>query len=214
MGAEILVRYFPHLDNQALEKLEMLEGLYKYWNSRINVLSRRDMPNLYINHVLHSLSLAKVIDFYRGETVLDIGTGGGFPGVPLAILFTDVNFTLVDSIRKKINVVENIISGLKLRNAEALHMRAEDLTGRYNYVVSRAVCAFPELVRLSRGRLNKDLTPAPSHGIYSLKGGDLDDELSGWTDRVKIYDIAGFFDQEFFLTKKIVFLSSEELEKS
>jgi len=211
LATETLVRYFPHLGNHSLEKLGMLEDLYKYWNSRINVISRRDMPNLYINHVLHSLSLAKVIDFSPGETVLDIGTGGGFPGVPLAIVFPDVNFTLVDSTGKKIKVVENIISSLKIKNADALHMRAEDLKSRYNYVVSRAVCAFPQLVRLSKGRLYAGLPSAPSHGIYSLKGGNLEAELSSWEDRVKVYEIAGFFEEEYFKNKKIVFLPSGDI---
>ncbi len=206
-----LARYFPGLDPLAAERFRQLEDLYGFWNRRINVISRKDLPNLCINHVLHSLSLARVIPFGEKDTVLDIGTGGGFPGIPLAIVFPGVHFTLIDSIAKKIRVVENITRELGLENVSATHTRAEDFKGLFHYIVSRAVCPFPELVKLSEGKLLFGTKMAPSYGIYSLKGGDLDKELAGWKTRVRLYDIRNFFEEEYFQTKKIVFLPSVEM---
>jgi len=211
LGIEILVRYFPGLCGITLDRFKLLESLYGYWNSRINVVSRKDISNLYINHVLHSLSLAKVIKFSDGETLLDIGTGGGFPGIPLAVMFPHVGFTLVDSTRKKIRVVESIAGELGLDNVRPVHTRAEDLKGQFNYVVSRAVCLFPVLVNLSSGRLIRCCSPSSCHGIYSLKGGDIDSEVEEWKEKVRIFDISDLFTEDFFLTKKIVFLPSVEL---
>ncbi|TVR72559.1 MAG: 16S rRNA (guanine(527)-N(7))-methyltransferase RsmG [Marinilabiliales bacterium] len=211
MGTQVLARYFPGLGGITLDRFKLLESLYVYWNSRINVISRKDISNLYINHVLHSLSLAKVINFSDGEALLDIGTGGGFPGIPLAVMFPHVDFTLVDSTRKKIRVVESVARELGLDNVRPVHTRAEELKGQFNYVVSRAVCLFPVLVSLSSGRLNR-YSPSSFHGIYSLKGGDVDSEVEVWKEKVRIFDISDLFAEDFFLTKKIVFLPAAELK--
>lgn len=205
-----LARYFPGLDPLAAERFGQLEDLYSFWNERINLISRKDLPNLCINHVLHSLSLARVIPFGEKETVLDIGTGGGFPGIPLAIVFPGVHFTLIDSIGKKIRVVENITRELGLDNVSASHTRAEEFKGVFHYVVSRAACSFSELVKLSAGKLLFSRQPNLSFGIYSLKGGELDAELAEWKTRVKIFYIHTFFEEEYFRNKKIVFLPSLE----
>ena len=170
------------------------------------MISRKDLPNLYLNHVLHSLSLAKVIPFAAGETVLDLGTGGGFPGIPLAILFPDVLFTLLDATGKKIMVVNSIAGDLGLSNLRAVHARAEHYRGQFNYVLSRAVCSFSRLVELSAGKLIKSRQVKSAHGIYSLKGGDLKTELAGWEGKVEIFQIGKIFREEYFLTKSIVFL--------
>ena len=211
LGSGCLARYFPGLDPVAAARFEQLADLYGFWNERINVISRKDLPNLCINHVLHSLSLAKVIPFGEKETVLDIGTGGGFPGIPLAIMFPGVHFTMIDSTGKKIRVVDNITRELGLANVATAHTRAEDFKGFFHYVVSRAVCPFPELVGLSAGKLLRSRSPELPYGIYSLKGGDLNEELSEWENRVKIFEIGNLFEEEFFLTKKIVFLPSGEI---
>ncbi len=196
----------------AVQRFEQLQELYTYWNARINVISRKDLSNLYINHVLHSLSLAKLIPFNAHETVLDIGTGGGFPGIPLAILYPEVSFTLIDATGKKIKVVESISGELDLNNITSVHARAESFKGSFHYVVSRAVCSFTNLVGLSSGKLRKDQYRTGIHGIYSLKGGNIQDEISIWKDKVKIYDIATIFHEEYFQTKKIVFLPSGEVK--
>ncbi len=210
LAPDCLARYFPGLDLLAAERFGQLEDLYCFWNERINLISRKDIPNLCINHILHSLSLARVIPFGRKDTVLDIGTGGGFPGIPLAIVFPDVHFTLIDSIGKKIRVVESITRELGLENVSAFRSRAEDFEGLFHYVVSRAACSFRDLVKLSEGKLFLGSEPSPSYGIYCLKGGDLKEELTGWKTRVKVFDIRNFFKEEYFLNKKIVFLPSAE----
>jgi 16S rRNA (guanine527-N7)-methyltransferase len=211
VGVSLIRMYFPGIDQAAVDRFEQLQVLYDFWNSRINVISRKDLPNLYINHVLHSLSLAKVIRFGAGEKALDIGTGGGFPGIPLAILNPHVEFTLVDSTGKKIKVVEEISSSLSLTNVNALHVRAEDLSGTYDYVLSRAVSSFSAMIQLSAPRFSDENLTGEFHGLYSLKGGNLDDELAGWKDRVRIFDIGDYFKEDFFRSKKIVFLPAREL---
>ena len=208
MGLGYITGYFPGLDPLVIERFQKLEGLYEFWNSKINVISRKDLSNLYLNHVLHSLSLARVIQFEDSDMVLDIGTGGGFPGIPLAIMFPCVNFTLIDSTGKKIMVVDAIARELKLQNIDALHVRAENFHSRFHYIVSRAVCSFPRLVELSSGKLVQGRPDRPYSGIYSLKGGDLTDELAEWENSVKVYQIRNLFSEEYFLTKSIVFLPS------
>lgn len=206
MGFSLIKNYFPGIDQLAAVRFERLKDLYIFWNEKINVISRKDIDNLYVNHILHSLSLSMVIPLVKGDRVLDIGTGGGFPGIPLAILYPDVNFTLIDSRGKKISVVKSIASELELNNIDALHIRAENFRGAFQYVVSRAVSSFPVLVRLSAGKFAYDKDRTGDHGLYSLKGGDLKEELAGWNDKVRIFNISSFFNEEFFMTKNIVFL--------
>ncbi len=201
------------MDPLAAGRFDKLAGLYEYWNARINVISRKDLPNLYVNHVLHSLSLAKVIPFGEDETVLDIGTGGGFPGIPLAIMFPLTHFTLIDSTAKKVRVVDSVSKDLGLANVSAVHVRAEDYMGHFHYVVSRAVSSFSEIARMSADKLSPTSSPLAAHGIYCLKGGDLQEELGDWKSRVRIFDIGSFFDEEYFNTKKIVFLPSGEIKR-
>ena len=211
MGVVIIKNYFPEIDDTVRRKLEMLQELYEFWNERINVVSRKDLSNLYINHVLHSLSLEKVIPFLPGERVLDIGTGGGFPGIPLAILNPGVEFTLLDSRGKKIKVVKNISESLSLGNVTAVHSRAEDFQGSFEYILSRAVSSFPRLVEMSAGKLPSGENTRNVHGLYSLKGGDLGKETETWKNSVKVFRIEGFFREDYFREKKIVFLPSREI---
>jgi 16S rRNA (guanine527-N7)-methyltransferase len=211
LGIGTVKNYFPHTDPDAGRKLEMLQELYGYWNEKINVISRKDLSNLYINHVLHSLSLLKVISFLPGEKVLDIGTGGGFPGIPLAIMNPGVEFILLDATGKKIKVVENISASLELGNVTAVHCRAEDFKGSVDYVVSRAVGLFTQLVRLSAGMLVPGVKTRDVHGLYSLKGGDLEKELEEWKEDVKIFRIGDFFSESWFQSKNIVFLPTAKM---
>jgi 16S rRNA (guanine527-N7)-methyltransferase len=201
------------MDQVAAGRIRRLEELYSDWNAKINVISRRDIPNLFVNHVLHSLSLAKIIPFSSTETVLDIGTGGGFPGIPLAILYPGVRFTLLDGTGKKIKVVGSIAKELQLANVEAVHSRAENFNGRFNYVISRAVSSFPRLVELSAGKLINDSTTSGIHGIYSLKGGDIKEEISAWQDHVTIYEIDKFFNEEYFKAKYVIFLPTRAISR-
>jgi 16S rRNA (guanine527-N7)-methyltransferase len=206
-GPGLIKSYFPGIDQVALQRFEQLEDLYAFWNERINVISRKDLANLYLNHILHSLSLEKVVRFMPGEKALDIGTGGGFPGIPLAILNPGVHFTLIDSRMKKIRVVKEVASALSLGNVEPVAIRAEDIRGEFHYIFSRAAGSFPLLVEWSAGKILKGTQARDVHGLYSLKGGDLDPELSSWKDKVRIYEIGNFFQEDFFKAKKIVFLS-------
>jgi 16S rRNA (guanine527-N7)-methyltransferase len=202
------------MDQISAQRFEQLEELYVYWNERINVISRKDLPNLYINHILHSLSLAKLIRFIPGENALDLGTGGGFPGIPLAILNPDVKFTLLDARGKKIKVVEDIAVTLSLNNVKTVHARAEEFMGTYNYIFSRAVGSFSRLVELSGGKLIAGGAVRDVHGLYSLKGGDLSGELVSWKNKIRIYNIGAFFQEEYFQTKSIVFLPAREFPLS
>ncbi len=198
---EIIKKYFPEFTIQQLQQLEQLHFLYNHWNTKINVISRKDIEHLYEHHVLHSLSIAKVINFDKDDRVLDVGTGGGFPGIPLAIAFPETHFTLIDSIEKKINVVKNITKELKLNNVEAVHINAKQIKGKYSYIVSRAVCPLKELVSMTKKNLFKN------NGNYVvLKGGDLTDEIKPFADKCKIIPINNFFEETFFETKKIVLL--------
>jgi 16S rRNA (guanine527-N7)-methyltransferase len=211
LGRAVIDGYFPGKDPVTSERIRQLEELYTYWNSRINVISRKDMANLYINHVLHSLSLSRIIPFRRGETVIDIGTGGGFPGIPLAIFHPDVHFTLIDGTGKKIKVVENVVKELNLKNVDAVHARAENFKGRFHFVLSRAVCSFSRLVELSGDKLIKGRSVSPEHGIYSFKGGEIVEELAQWREKVKIFNIENYFSEEYFTKKHIVFLPTQKL---
>lgn len=204
--SEIIRRYFPDLTGQQITLFSKLEEVYSQWNSRINVISRKDFDNFYTHHVLHSLSIAKVIHFGDGSRVLDAGTGGGFPGIPLAIMFPRVNFFLLDSIAKKIMVVSSAADELGLKNVVPVRKRIEEETGRYEFVISRAVMAFPELVKLTRKNISRNKEGETRNGIICLKGGDLTEELLPFRDRAIITDLSSFFPEPWFGSKKIVYL--------
>lgn len=205
MSVELIEKYFPHLSPEQKLQFTQLEELYKEWNEKINVISRKDLDSLYEKHVLHSLGIAKIMEFYPGTKVLDIGTGGGFPGIPLAILFPEVHFTLVDSIGKKITVVKEISTSIGLKNVVAIHARAEDVKEKFHFVVSRAVTQMPVFLRWLRGKFEKEQFNTKHNGVLYLKGGDLGEELSGL--KAEIYPLEKFFENEFFETKKVVYLS-------
>lgn len=205
MPTTLLLKYFPDLTEKQVEQFEKLKDLYTEWNEKINVISRKDMESLYEKHVLHSLGIAKVMEFAPGTRVLDIGTGGGFPGIPLAILFPETEFTLIDSIGKKITVVQAVAEGVGLQNVTAVHGRAEKLKEKFHFVVSRAVTQMPEFLRWLKGKFEKDQFNSKHNGILYLKGGDLADELAGL--KCEIFNLKSYFDEEFFDTKKVVYLS-------
>lgn len=205
MNADLIFKYFTTLtDSQKAHFLE-LEALYQDWNKKINVVSRKDIDELYLRHVLHSLGIAKIQIFNEGADVLDVGTGGGFPGIPLAILFPNVNFTLVDAIGKKIKVVQEVVEGLQLENVTAIHSRVEDIPGQFDFIVSRAVAAMPTFVHWTKGKIKKDSAHERKNGILYLKGGDLAEELQEYTT-VQVFDLKEYFEEEFFETKKVVYL--------
>jgi 16S rRNA (guanine527-N7)-methyltransferase len=199
-------KYFPDLSAVQKEKFSLLRPVYEEWNSKINVISRKDIENFYIHHVLHSLAIQRVISFSAGTRVLDVGTGGGFPGIPLAILFPEVSFTLLDSIQKKINVVAAVAERLELKNVFPLRSRVEEHSEKYDFVVSRAVSAFPEFSVLTSLRVKPGGFNTLPNGLICLKGGDLSEELKNFRNRVKMWNIAQFFDESFFATKQIVYM--------
>lgn len=205
MSLELILKYFPEITTAQKNQFAELEALYKDWNEKINVISRKDTDSLYEKHILHSLGIAKVMQFADGTKVLDIGTGGGFPGIPLAILFPNVQFTLVDSIGKKINVVKGVAESLGLKNVTAHHMRAEQLKEKFHFVVSRAVTQMPVFLTWLRGKFEKEQFNPKHNGVLYLKGGDLAEELAGL--KAEIFNLKNYFDGEFFDTKKVVYLS-------
>ena len=205
MSVSLILKYFPEITDEQKQQFEKLEKLYTEWNEKINVISRKDMDGLYEKHILHSLGIAKVMPFADGTKVLDIGTGGGFPGIPLAILFPEVSFTLIDSIGKKIKVVEAVSEGLGLKNVTAVHGRAEKLKEKFHFVVSRAVTQMPEFLRWLKGKFEKEQFNEKHNGVLYLKGGDLAEELGGL--RCEIFQLKNYFEEEFFDTKKVVYLS-------
>jgi len=203
---ELLEKYFSNLSSHKIEQFRLLQQLYSDWNNKINVVSRKDIDHLYERHVLHSLAIAKIISFKKGTSVLDVGTGGGFPGIPLAILFPECHFHLVDSIGKKITVVKAISDSLKLSNVSAEQIRAEQLNDKYDFIVSRAVTSFPEFYQWVKQKVKSTSVNELKNGILYLKGGDLNEELQDFFTKVKIIKLADFFEEEFFETKKIVYL--------
>ncbi|MBT0549750.1 16S rRNA (guanine(527)-N(7))-methyltransferase RsmG [Riemerella anatipestifer] len=205
MKKDLILKYFPELTEQQQHQFALLEPLYKEWNEKINVISRKDMDSLYEKHVLHSLGIAKVMPFSEGTKVLDIGTGGGFPGIPLAIMFPEVEFTLIDSIGKKIKVVQAVSEALELKNLIAVHGRAEKLKDKYHFVVSRAVTQMPVFLRWLKGKFEKEQFNPKHNGVLYLKGGDLAEELAGL--KCEIFNLKNYFEEEFFDTKKVVYLS-------
>lgn len=206
MESSLIFKHFPNLSQEQQRQFNELKSLYVYWNEQINVISRKDMDNFYTHHVLHSLAIAKVVAFKDGAEVLDVGTGGGFPGIPLAILFPNVKFHLVDSIGKKILVVNEVAQALGLKNVTSQHERAEKINHQYDFIVSRAVTAMPEFLRWVRGKVKKENMHELPNGILYLKGGDLTEELKGIKHHIKIYNLSDFFQEEFFETKKVVYV--------
>tara|TARA_R100001594_G_scaffold126734_1_gene164086 strand:+ start:462 stop:1097 length:636 start_codon:yes stop_codon:yes gene_type:complete len=205
MTAEIIFENFPNLSEDQKRRFEKLEELYKDWNQKINVVSRKDIDELYLRHVLHSLGIAKFIQFKEGSTVLDVGTGGGFPGIPLAIFFPEVEFTLVDSIGKKIKVVNEVVEGLQLTNVKTINARVEEIPDRFDFIVSRAVAAMPTFVHWVKGKIKKESKHDIRNGILYLKGGDLQDELKEYRN-AEIFELTNYFKEDFFETKKMVYL--------
>ena len=205
MSLELILQYFPNITSEQKKQFAELEVLYKDWNEKINVISRKDTDSLYEKHILHSLGIAKVMAFADNTKVLDIGTGGGFPGIPLAILFPNVQFTLVDSIGKKITVVKGVAESLGLKNVTAHHMRAEQLKEKFHFVVSRAVTQMPVFLTWLRGKFEKEQFNPKHNGVLYLKGGDLAEELAGL--KAEIFSLKNYFEGEFFDTKKVVYLS-------
>ncbi|MDB9713700.1 16S rRNA (guanine(527)-N(7))-methyltransferase RsmG [Flavobacteriaceae bacterium] len=205
MDAQLIFNYFPNLTQQQQDQFIALEALYQDWNLKINVVSRKDIEELYLRHVLHSLAIAKFISFNPGAQVLDVGTGGGFPGIPLAILFPETQFTLVDAIGKKIKVVQEVVDGLGLENVRAIHQRVEEDNNQYDFVVSRAVAAMPTFMRWIKGRIKKVSEHPIKNGVLYLKGGDLGEELQDYRT-VQIYSLMDYYKEDFFETKKLVYL--------
>lgn len=205
MDAQLIFNYFPNLTQKQQDQFIALEALYQDWNLKINVVSRKDIEELYLRHVLHSLAIAKFISFNPGAQILDVGTGGGFPGIPLAILFPETHFTLVDAIGKKIKVVEEVVAGLGLENVIAKHQRVEEDKYQYDFVVSRAVAAMPTFMRWIKGRIKKVSEHPIKNGVLYLKGGDLSEELQDYRT-VQIYSLMDYYKEDFFETKKLVYL--------
>ena len=201
---DIINKYFSNLSEVQEDKLSQLQELYSYWNDQINVISRKDIDQLYERHVLHSLAIAKLIQFKKGSHILDIGTGGGFPGIPLAILFPDTKFHLVDSIGKKIKVVNEVATALNLDNVTGEHQRAEKVKGSYDFIVSRAVTRMSNFLRFTHNKIKPQSEHTLPNGIIALKGGDLKEELSEITRKSKIFKLDELFEEEFFETKQIV----------
>ncbi len=202
---ELVLKYFPDLSQNQIKQFEALEALYKEWNAKINVISRKDIDELYLRHVLHSLGIAKVIEFTDGSSILDVGTGGGFPGVPLAILFPNCKFHLVDSINKKLKVINAICEAIELTNIRTTHSRVEAIDNTYDFIVSRAVTAMPEFTKWIKGKIAKKQQNELKNGILYLKGGDLSDELKQYTN-VRAYLLSDYFEEDFFKTKKVIYL--------
>lgn len=203
---ELILKYFPDLTPEQINRFEALESLYTFWNSAINVISRKDIENLYEKHVLHSLAIAKAIRFANKSQILDVGTGGGFPGIPLAIMFPEADFHLVDSVGKKIKVVKEIAESLKLTNVSTSQNRAEDITGKYDFIVSRAVTSLPEFSGWVRKNIAKHSINPLHNGILYLKGGDLTEEIRDSRSKYQIYRLDHYFEEPFFATKSLVHL--------
>ncbi len=196
-------KYFPNIIKSQYAKFEALKDVYTNWNAQINVISRKDIDELYVKHVLHSLGIAKVQAFNSGTKILDIGTGGGFPGIPLAILFPKADFYLVDSIGKKIKVVNEVVNELKLTNVKAAHIRAEKVDDKFDFIVSRAVTNMNDFVKWTRNKVDKNSKHKLKNGILYLKGGDLSQELKNFP-KASLFNLSDFFEEEFFETKKVV----------
>lgn len=203
---DIILKYFPGITDRQKEQFAALYDLYADWNSKINVISRKDIENLYTHHVLHSLAIAKLIQFTDNTKIMDVGTGGGFPGVPLAILFPKCEFLLVDSIGKKIKVATEVSGAIGLTNVQFRHCRAEEEKGKFDFVVSRAVMPLPDLVKIIRKNISKEQHNALPNGLICLKGGNLESELHPFKKTAEADDLSMFFEEEYFKTKKIIYV--------
>ncbi len=199
--------YFDNLSDQQISQFNKLEDIYPEWNNKINVISRKDIDALFTRHILHSLAIAKYVKFRDNSSIIDVGTGGGFPGIPLAIMFPNCKFHLVDSIGKKIKVVQAVSNELKLQNVSTQQCRAEKIKDKYDFVVSRAVTAFPRFVQLTSHLISKEQKNAVANGIIYLKGGDFNEEIKPFKKRISLINISEFFDDEFFETKNIIHLT-------
>jgi len=203
---EQIIKYFPKLSDNQIHQYEMLMDLYKDWNAKINVISRKDIDNLYEHHVLHSLAIAKAIGFKPGTEILDFGTGGGFPGIPLAIMFPECQFKLIDGTGKKILVATEVAKAVGLKNVVAEHLRGEDEEGRYDFVVSRAVMPLPDLVKIIRKNISKTQRNAMMNGVICLKGGNVEAEVQPYRRIVEVSDISQWFTEEWFREKNVIYL--------
>ncbi|WP_342647735.1 16S rRNA (guanine(527)-N(7))-methyltransferase RsmG [Mucilaginibacter sp. CSA2-8R] len=206
MDEQFLLKYFPQLSAQQLEQFSLLKDLYAHWNQQINVISRKDIDALYERHILHSLGIAKVMSFLPGEHVLDVGTGGGFPGIPLAVMFPETKFHLVDSIGKKIKVVQEVAKGAGLKNVTATHARAEQIPGKFDFVVSRAVTQLKDFYPWVKDKFSKTSRNQLTNGILYLKGGDLKQEIAESGLAVQQFYLKDYFDEEFFETKQVIYV--------
>jgi 16S rRNA (guanine527-N7)-methyltransferase len=206
MNEQLLLKYFPELTAHQLEQYRLLKDLYAHWNQQINVVSRKDIDALYERHILHSLGIAKVMQFLPSENVLDVGTGGGFPGIPLAVMFPETNFHLVDSIGKKIKVVQEVAKGASLKNVMATHARAEQIAGNFDFVVSRAVTQLKDFYPWVKDKFNKTSRNQLPNGILYLKGGDLKQEIAESGLAVQQFYLKEYFDEEFFETKQVIYV--------
>jgi 16S rRNA (guanine527-N7)-methyltransferase len=207
MNTDIITKYFPNLSEDQIQKFSDLQALYEEWNAQINVISRKDLDELYVRHILHALGIAKVIQFKPGTTLLDVGTGGGFPGIPLAILFPECEFYLVDAIGKKIKVVQAVAEAIGLANLTAAHQRAEKVEGKFDFIISRAVTRTAGFIPWVRHKINKGSFNDLDNGFLFLKGGDLEEELNEVKSDYKVYNLSDFFEEEFFETKKVVHMT-------
>ncbi len=199
-------KYFPRLSEQQIKQFEMLQSLYEDWNTKINVISRKDIGNLYEHHVLHSLAIAEAVRFKPGTKILDFGTGGGFPGIPLAIMFPECQFTLIDGTGKKILVANEVIKALQLKNVEAVHRRGEEEKGKYDFIVSRAVMPLPDIVKLMRKNISQKQNNAEMNGFFVLKGGNVESEIAPYRNHVEKTEICAWFDEEWFKDKYVIYL--------
>jgi len=201
-----VLSYFPGLTPEQIDKFKGLYDAYHYWNKKINVISRKDFQNFYLHHVLHSLAICKIADFNPGTKILDIGTGGGFPGIPLAIVYPECHFVLLDSIRKKLKVIEAISEEMELTNIETVHARAENYNEKFDFITSRAVTQFPKFINWVKNNISETNENSMNNGIFYLKGGDFEEEIKKYKDKIQIYHIYDFFKEDFFKTKKIIYL--------
>ena len=202
---KLILEHFPDLNNKQIEQFSMLKAIYENWNQKINIISRKDIDNINLRHVLHSMSIAKFIKFKKQTKILDLGTGGGFPGIPLAILFPDCNFILVDSVKKKITVVDNVVKELKLNNVISYCSRVEELDLKFDFLVTRAVAKMPKIINWSRGNFNLESNNEIKNGIIALKGGDINEELLSINNST-ILPIEEILDNQYFIDKKIVYV--------